>query len=1390
MRSKVFKTKLPAVLLTLCMVLSMMSITVFAADPAAETADFTDGRGETAIKLLNQYKTGSADSLWYYETKTLELWGVDFTTTAQTAVKLPAGSTIILKDGTHSTIRSGDVTINVSGQHKNPTYINALDAAGSLTVQGGTAGTGTLSVYAGKVINESDGWTFSSGISVNGDFTVKSGHVTAQGGHVEGKNSVFSVGVNMDNDIKNKALLVTGGSLSAIAGEAYEIQDDGSKSAKFSRGVYMFQGNVIVSGTGGLRAESVEKMADGGLLSDGLYISSGSLTVANSAEVAVAGAYGAYISGGSIDISGGKLTAVSTQTNSYIGNALDVEVDKNVADSGNITVTGGTLETSNGKIYVSTFGAKENQGLFTVTGGSIVNRDQLQGSGLKLNISGGSVQTKGMDVGALTLSGGTLTIREPVRKSPYSGELYALPALDVGTFTVSGGTLDAAWDWGEYTPIVLSKNEEYNDVGILVRMPYDFNTAAFTGGTTLLDTGFAGNTALLIKGTLTLGDGMAETGADVNHCQLGTAPVKIAAFDPSAPKEIEVVEITGATLTFQDGDTPVFTGKAPDGAPYKLIYEAWQTDGEGLSSEEWFNNEDHLAIWGGKLISTFDKNKTYTYKLYLTTTAAGSEAGYYFGTNTKLKINDREVTFTRDSDDNEQQFSVSSLTMTPTEQTPSTIASAAVENAKFDYQPGDAPQATAAVAAADADKYEIVYECWQQFENNEPVAAWYSDNGSHGSLPTITEFENGKRYVYSLMLQPKDGYSFSSETVVTVNAQRVSAPFVGGSMYIPAVKTITPTKQTPGSINSVDVENIKLNYQPGETPQPTARRVGVEQDKYDILYESWGKREKDADDTITTVAYWYSDESYYSDGAARFNTFEKGGRYQYSVRLRAKDGYTFDSNLNNNNVTLNGQSLPFGSWVNVLDDGKTCLITYGAETRPGQVVESIRLDAVIDFSAGDQPRFSTGIIDPLVDTDHQRWDANDGSGYGITSSDYWNSRYNGKLITAFEDGKSYTYSVYFKISDIGMEEGYRFDKNTKLYINGEQITLSPDQISLDDNGETIWFSNVLTMTPKPAVSLQKIDVVEIEGATVNFKDGDKPVFTGKTPENAPYIYQFECWETKDGAGVNSAEFFDNAYEKHITAFKNGETYQYILYMKAKEGYYFTADTKIKINGTLYSYRLVNIDPDYDSSGRMYTFWAYTDLTTLVSVKAAEKFIDVKSGAWYEQYIDYVATYGLMNGMSATTFEPTSNLTRAMFVQILANLEGVDTTDKTAATIFEDVPAGKWYTPAVKWANENGIVDGIKATIFNPMGNIQRQQMCVMLVRYAKYKGITLKTDVATVKFADDARIQDYAKDAVYACQAAGIVSGKTPTTFEPRANATRAEVAKIITVFHKDYMAK
>ena len=526
-----------------------------------------------------------------------------------------------------------------------------------------------------------------------------------------------------------------------------------------------------------------------------------------------------------------------------------------------------------------------------------------------------------------------------------------------------------------------------------------------------------------------------------------------------------------------------------------------------------------------------------------------------------------------------------------------TINNAYIENVKFAYRSGDAPQATAEVYNADADKYEIAYECWQEFENNEPVAAWYSDNGSHGSLPTITEFESGKRYVYSLMLKPKDGYSFNSETTVTVNGESVKSSLSGEYLYVPAVKTITPTKQN-STLIAVDVENVKLDYQPGNAPQASAKKAGTNQDKYDILFECWEKREKDANDTMNTVGYWYSDESCYSDGDVRFSTFEKGGRYRYSVKLQAKDGYTFDSNLTNTeNVTLNGASLPSFAWVMVMDDGKTCLIQYGTELRPGQAVEKIDFNARFNFIAGDKPSFMTSAVDPFINLDHERWDANDGSGYGITSSDYWNERYNGKLITEFEAGKSYTYGVYFKISDLGMEEGYRFDKNTKLYINGEEITLTPNQINVDDNGETIWFSNVLTMTP---TTVKVIDVVEINNVTVSFKDGDKPVFTGKSHEGVKYAYNCEWWELDSKTGAISADFFSGAYENKITAFEAGKTYHYGVYVKAvgyveseNTTYVFGPNTKLKINGEFVNYKRYEGDA---SDGSDSTMWVLTDLT--------------------------------------------------------------------------------------------------------------------------------------------------------------------------------------------------
>ena len=216
------------------------------------------------------------------------------------------------------------------------------------------------------------------------------------------------------------------------------------------------------------------------------------------------------------------------------------------------------------------------------------------------------------------------------------------------------------------------------------------------------------------------------------------------------------------------------------------------------------------------------------------------------------------------------------LNVQQTGQPESTITAATIENAKFDYQLGDAPQATAWVAIDDMDKYEIAYECWQQFENNEPVAAWYSDNDSHGSLPTITALESGKSYVYSLMLKPKDGYSFSSETAVTVNAESAKSSLSGEFLYVPAVKTITmPTIKV---IDVVEINDATVSFKDGDKPVFTG---DVPDDVYYVLRAAWWE--------LNSTTGLISTEPEFGSGIYenKITTFEAGKTYHYGVYVVA-----------------------------------------------------------------------------------------------------------------------------------------------------------------------------------------------------------------------------------------------------------------------------------------------------------------------------------------------------------------------------------------------------------------------------------------------------------------------------------------------------------------------
>ena len=106
----------------------------------------------------------------------------------------------------------------------------------------------------------------------------------------------------------------------------------------------------------------------------------------------------------------------------------------------------------------------------------------------------------------------------------------------------------------------------------------------------------------------------------------------------------------------------------------------------------------------------------------------------------------------------------------------SVITTVEITGATLSYKPGETPRATAAVVAADQGKYRIADECWQELnENDEPVAIWHSNDRTYSTLPTITEFESGKKYVYSVLLMPEREYNFSREVTATVKGNAVTA---------------------------------------------------------------------------------------------------------------------------------------------------------------------------------------------------------------------------------------------------------------------------------------------------------------------------------------------------------------------------------------------------------------------------------------------------------------------------------------------------------------------------------------------------------------------------------------------------------------------------------------
>lgn len=178
---------------------------------------------------------------------------------------------------------------------------------------------------------------------------------------------------------------------------------------------------------------------------------------------------------------------------------------------------------------------------------------------------------------------------------------------------------------------------------------------------------------------------------------------------------------------------------------------------------------------------------------------------------------------------------------------------------------------------------------------------------------------------------------------------------------------------------------------------------------------------------------------------------------------------------------------------------------------------------------------------------------------------------------------------------------------------------------------------------------------------------------------------------------------------------------------------------------------------------------------------APAFTDIHNH-WAADNILFAASRGLLSGTSDTTFSPNTGMTRGMFATALGRLAGINP-DSYKTGKFTDVKADAYYAPYVNWAAQNGIVEGVTATTFAPDTNINREQMAVIMANYAKKLGYDLPKTLQAVTFADNAQISSWAKNAVRAMQQAGILAGKNGNKFDPKGTATRAEVATVLRRF-------
>lgn len=251
----------------------------------------------------------------------------------------------------------------------------------------------------------------------------------------------------------------------------------------------------------------------------------------------------------------------------------------------------------------------------------------------------------------------------------------------------------------------------------------------------------------------------------------------------------------------------------------------------------------------------------------------------------------------------------------------------------------------------------------------------------------------------------------------------------------------------------------------------------------------------------------------------------------------------------------------------------------------------------------------------------------------------------------------------------------------------------------------------------------------------------------------------------------------------------------MIELNGVKGYQITYN--VDIYGTSFAYRVYELMADnykytieFDSLASQINSSEYAQVLNSFRMKDTTKksreipFTDVASNAWYYNAVKYAYTNNIISGYNAYTFGPEDNLTRGQLVTILWRMEG--SPKVTGTPKFPDVQdSSQYYFKAVKWATDNKIVSGYNNGKFGPEDNITREQLAVMLNKYAKYNNKNTSVSKDLSSFKDAKKVSDYAVSQMKWAVGAGVITGNADGTLNPLGTATRAEVAAMLEKYCK-----